>query len=277
VRSPHPTELKIDGLSMALTFEHGRLVRGATRGDGVLGEDVSPNVRVVRAIPLKIRGDAPQRMEVRGEVYLPRASFEKMNEEREQAGEPVFANPRNAAAGTIRTLDSAAVARRGLSAFCYQVVVPAGESLPAGSHAEMLTRLKEWSLPVEPHWERCEGIDAVAAFCEKWREARHALKFETDGVVIKLDDLALRDQLGMTAKFPRWATAFKFPAEQATTELLRIDVNVGRTGAVTPFAVLSPVRLSGTTRVVQLVRRVCVRLPRRIALKPSLRAYNGRS
>jgi DNA ligase (NAD+) len=240
-------ELKIDGLSMALTFEEGRLVRGATRGDGVLGEDVTPNVRVVRAIPLKLRGEAPRRIEVRGEVYLPRSAFQKMNEEREQAGEPLFANPRNAAAGTIRTLDAAAVARRGLSAFCYQVVVPVGESFSSASHAETLARLRDWGFPVEPHWERCEGIDAVVAFCDKWRDARHALKFETDGVVIKLDDLALRDRLGITAKFPRWATAFKFPAEQATTELLRIDVNVGRTGAVTPFAVLSPVRLSGTT------------------------------
>jgi DNA ligase (NAD+) len=244
-------ELKIDGLSMALTFEHGRLTRGATRGDGVLGEDVTQNVRVVRAIPLKLRGDAPalmpMLMEVRGEVYLPRASFEKMNEEREQAGLPLFANPRNAAAGAIRTLDSAAVARRGLSAFCYQVVVPAGETPPAASHADSLRQLKDWGLPVESNWRRCEGIEAVRAFCDEWRDARHKLKFETDGVVIKLDDLALRERLGMTAKFPRWATAFKFPAEQATTRLLRIDVNVGRTGAVTPFAVLEPVRLSGTT------------------------------
>ncbi len=242
-------ELKIDGLSMALTFEHGRLARGATRGDGVLGEDVTQNVRVVRAIPLKLRGDAlmPMLMEVRGEVYLPRTSFEKMNEEREQAGLPLFANPRNAAAGAIRTLDSAAVARRGLSAFCYQVVVPGGETSPAASHADSLRQLKDWGLPVEPNWRRCEGIEAVLAFCDEWREARRKLKFETDGVVIKLDDLVLRERLGMTAKFPRWATAFKFPAEQATTKLLRIDVNVGRTGAVTPFAVLEPVRLSGTT------------------------------
>jgi DNA ligase (NAD+) len=240
-------ELKIDGLSMALTFEHGRLVRGATRGDGVLGEDVTPNVRVVRAIPLKLRGEAPPVMEVRGEVYLPRAAFDKMNDEREQAELPLFANPRNAAAGAIRTLDPAAVARRGLSAFCYQVVVPAGSPLPEPSHSATLARLQSWGLPVESHWRKCEGIEAVLAVCEEWREARHSLKFETDGVVIKLDDLSLRERLGMTAKFPRWATAFKFPAEQAVTRLLRIDVNVGRTGAVTPFAVLEPVKVSGTT------------------------------
>ena len=240
-------ELKIDGLSMALTFEDGRLVRGATRGDGILGEDVTPNVRVVRAIPLKLRGETPALMEVRGEVYLPRAAFDRMNEEREQAGAPLFANPRNAAAGAIRTLDSAAVARRGLSAFSYQVVVPAGSPMVEPSHSETLERLQAWGLPVERHWRKCEGIEAVLAFCEEWREARHSLKFETDGVVIKLDDLALRERLGMTAKFPRWATAFKFPAEQVVTRLLRIDVNVGRTGAVTPFAVLEPVRVSGTT------------------------------
>src|SRR6187455_284932 len=149
-------ELKIDGLSMALTFQNGRLVRGATRGDGVLGEDVTQNVRVVRAIPLKLRGDAPAVMEVRGEVYLPRAPFDRMNEEREQAGLPLFANPRNAAAGAIRTLDSAAVARRGLSAFCYQVVVPGGSPPPESSHSETLTRLQSWGLPVESHWRRCE-------------------------------------------------------------------------------------------------------------------------
>src|SRR6185503_4893104 len=240
-------ELKIDGLSMALTFADGRLARGATRGDGVLGENVTQNVRVVKAIPLRLRGEAPALMEVRGEVYLPRAAFDRMNEEREQAGLPLFANPRNAAAGAIRTLDSTAVAKRGLSAFCYQIVVPSGAGLPQPSHAEVLRQLAAWGLPVEPHWRRCEGIDALIAFCEEWRNARHTLKFETDGVVIKLDDLAVRDRLGMTAKFPRWATAFKFPAEQARTRLLRIDVNVGRTGAVTPFAVLEPVRLAGTT------------------------------
>ena len=240
-------ELKIDGLSIALTYEGGRLVRGATRGDGVHGEDVSSNIRVVRSVPLVLRGEAPGRLEVRGEVYLPRAAFAKMNEEREQAGEPAFANPRNAAAGAVRTLDSAAVARRGLRAFTYQIVQPAGAPPVADTHAATLERLSAWGCPVERHWQRCDGVDAVVAYCRQWRDERHALPFETDGVVIKIDDLALRERLGFTAKFPRWATAFKFPAEQATTRLLSIDVNVGRTGAVTPFAVLEPVRLSGTT------------------------------
>jgi DNA ligase (NAD+) len=171
-----------------------------------------------------------------------------MNREREDAGEPLFANPRNAAAGTMRNLDPALVSKRGLSAFTYQVVT---SNPPKGghydSHATMLTTMREWGVPVESHWRRCEGIEAVIAFCQEWADKRQALEFDTDGVVIKVDDLAVRERLGATAKFPRWATAFKFPAQQAHTKLLRIDVNVGRTGAVTPFAVLEPVRLAGST------------------------------
>jgi DNA ligase (NAD+) len=240
-------ELKIDGLSIALTFEGGRLRRGATRGDGVHGEDVTSNIRVLRSVPLTLKGDSPARMEIRGEVYFPRADFLRVNEAREKEGEPAFANPRNAAAGTMRTLDSAAVSRRGLRAWVYQVVLPPGEPPVSDTHAGVLKRMREWGLPVEPHFERCVGVDELIAFCETWREKRHSLPFETDGVVIKLDEIALRARLGTTAKFPRWATAFKFPAEQARTRLIKIDVNVGRTGAVTPFAVLEPVRLGGTT------------------------------
>jgi DNA ligase (NAD+) len=244
-------ELKIDGLSIALTYENGRLVRGATRGDGLQGEEVTANVRTIRAIPLGLRAPASRvagRLEVRGEVYLPRAAFERANREREAAGEPAFANPRNAAAGAIRNLDPALVARRGLSAFVYQLVIPEGEPDTRPSvHAELLAVLAEWGLPVEKHWRLCEGIDAVVAFCDEWADRRQALQFETDGVVVKVNELALRDRLGRTAKFPRWATAFKFPAQQATTVLKRIDVNVGRTGAVTPYAVLDPVFLAGST------------------------------
>lgn len=240
-------ELKIDGFSIALTYEAGRLVRAVTRGDGTEGEDVTTNVRVIQAIPLALRGAFPAFVEVRGEVFLPRAPFERMNDEREAAGEVRFANPRNAAAGAIRTLDSSAVARRGLRAFCYQVVTPADSPLATATHVEVLGGLQSWGCPVEPHWKRCDGIQDVIAYCEAWRERRRTLPFDTDGVVIKLDDMALREALGATAKFPRWATAFKFPAEQATTRLIRIDTNVGRTGAVTPFAVLEPVQISGTT------------------------------
>lgn len=242
-------ELKIDGLSIALTYEHGALVRGATRGDGQRGEEVSANVRTIRAVPLVLRAAPAGPFEVRGEVYLSRAAFERTNREREAAGDPVFANPRNAAAGAMRNLDPAQVAKRGLLAFFYQLVT--GADSPEGSgfsaHADVLGVLRAWGLPVEPHWSRCHGIGAVIAFCEVWADKRRTLPFDTDGVVIKVDDLALRQQLGTTAKFPRWATAFKFPAEQATTVLRQIAVNVGRTGAVTPFAVLEPVFLAGST------------------------------
>ena len=253
-------ELKIDGLSIALTYENGRLARGATRGDGARGEDVTANVRAIRAVPLALHQAPSGRFEARGEVYLPRASFERMNREREEAGEPAFANPRNAAAGTMRNLDPALVAKRGLGAFTYQVVtaqdgldtVPqtsdaVTDSQVPTSHAQMLTRMRSWRLPVEPHWRLCDGIEAVITFCQEWADKRRTLNFETDGVVVKVDDLAVRRRLGATAKFPRWATAFKFPAQQAHTKILRIRVNVGRTGAVTPYAELEPVPLAGST------------------------------
>ena len=237
-------ELKIDGLSIALTYVDGRLVRGATRGDGTRGEDVTSNVRTIRPIPLALRGAPAGTVEVRGEVYLPRSTFQRINRDREEAGEPAFANPRNAAAGAMRNLDPALVARRGLGAWMYHAV---GVAEDLASHSALLERLRAWGLPIEPHWASCEGIDAVVAFCEGWRERRHDLEFETDGVVIKVDDLASRQPLGTTSKFPRWAVAFKFPAQQARTKLLRIAVNVGRTGAVTPFAMLEPVKLAGST------------------------------
>jgi DNA ligase (NAD+) len=246
-------ELKIDGLSISLLYDNGRLVRGATRGDGVRGEEVTFNVRTIRAIPLTLAGSHPGRLEIRGEVYFPRRAFERLNAEREAQGEPLFANPRNAAAGTMRTLDPEAVARRGLSAWTYQVVPVGSDPNPpkndaeTATHAAMLEALRAWRCPVEPHWRVADDIDAVIAFCEEWREKRHTLPFETDGVVIKLNDLALRARLGTTSKFPRWATAFKYPAQQATTTLLRIEVNIGRTGAATPFAVLDPVLVAGST------------------------------
>lgn len=242
-------ELKIDGLSIALTYLNGVLVRGATRGDGQRGEDVSVNVRTIRAVPLRLRHAPDGPVEVRGEVYLSRAAFERTNRERDAAGDPLFANPRNAAAGAMRNLDPSQVAKRGLLAFVYQLVTAGDAAIDGGiaAHAAVLETLRAWGLPVEPHWTRCQGVDEVIAFCVGWAERRRSLPFDTDGVVIKVDDLALRQQLGTTAKFPRWATAFKFPAEQATTVLKQIAVNVGRTGAVTPYAVLEPVLLAGST------------------------------
>ncbi|MGH9347657.1 MAG: NAD-dependent DNA ligase LigA [Vicinamibacterales bacterium] len=250
-------ELKIDGLSIALTYADGRLLRGATRGDGVRGEDVTSNVRTIRAIPLRLRDGPAGTVEVRGEVYLPRRAFERINREREDSGEPLFANPRNAAAGTMRNLDPKLVAKRGLSAFTYQLIATAGTALTRGqgaaggapftSHGEALESLSAWGLPVESHWRRCTGIAELLAFYHDWSGKRRVLDFDTDGVVVKVDAMALRERLGSTSKFPRWAIAFKFPAEQKTTRLKKIDVNVGRTGAVTPYAELEPVVLAGTT------------------------------
>lgn len=238
-------ELKIDGVSIALTYEDGALVRAATRGDGTTGEDVTTNVRTIRAIPLRLRDTVPGRIEVRGEVYLPRAAFEKMNKDRAEAGELLFANPRNAAAGALRNLDPALVSKRGLGAFTYELVA-SGPVRPPW-HGETLERLKSWGLPVESHWARCSGIESLVTFCTEWAGRRRTLGFDTDGVVIKVDALESRRRLGTTSKFPRWAVAFKFPAEQKTTLLKEIAVNVGRTGAVTPFAVLDPVFVGGTT------------------------------
>jgi DNA ligase (NAD+) len=254
-RVEYVAELKIDGVSIALTYVDGLLVRGATRGDGSKGEDVTSNVRTIRALPLQLNERAPGLIEIRGEVYLPRAAFEKMNEERARAGDVLFANPRNAAAGALRNLDPGLVSKRGLRAFTYQVVAGASDDRRSGagglprltSHADTLEQLGRWGLPVESHWRRCAGIDALIAFCHEWADRRRGLGFDTDGVVVKVDAMEHRRRLGTTSKFPRWAVAFKFPAEQKTTLLKQIAVNVGRTGAVTPFAVLDPVFVGGTT------------------------------
>ena len=268
-------ELKIDGVGVALSYDEDVLVRGATRGDGARGEDVTSNLRTVRAIPLRLRagpsGNRSARRrsggqasaapsgsscEVRGEVFLSRKAFERINRERERDGEAQFANPRNAAAGTLRNLDPALVDSRGLSIFVYQLVSNAGRSAqPADdpvrpdlvTHGDTLAQLRDWGLPVEPHWRRCSGIDELIEFCREAAETRRTLDFDIDGVVIKVDRLDERRLLGTTSKSPRWAIAFKFPAEQTTTRLTGIEVNVGRTGAVTPFAVLEPVRIAGST------------------------------
>jgi DNA ligase (NAD+) len=235
-------ELKIDGLSISLRYEGGALVRGATRGDGTRGEDVTGNVRTIRTIPLRIAEETP--LEVRGEVYYSKKAFERVNAEREAEGEPLFANPRNAAAGTMRLLDSRVTAKRRLDAWLYAVVEA---TPPPASQSAALERLQVLGFPVHALWRRCETFDDVRAFVEEWREKRRTLAFETDGVVIKIDDRATQDRLGATAKSPRWALAYKYPAEEATTVVREIGVNVGRTGTLTPVAHFEPVLLAGST------------------------------
>lgn len=237
-------ELKVDGVSISLLYEAGLLVRGATRGNGTVGDDVTANLRTVRSLPLRLAGEVPPRLLVRGEVYLSRSVFQRLNRERESAGEPLFVNPRNATAGSIRLLDSREVAARRLAAVAYQAIA---EGVPAGSQAENLVRLAAWGFPVEPHWRLCRGLAEIEAFVEEWRTRRHELDFETDGVVVKVDDLALRERLGSTAKAPRWAVAFKYEPERMETKVLGISVQVGRTGVLTPVAELAPVFVAGST------------------------------
>jgi DNA ligase (NAD+) len=240
------TELKIDGLSVALHYEQGRLLRGVTRGDGVRGDDVTPNVRAIKAVPLRLLGDdAPAELEVRGEVFLPRSRFEAMNRERERAGEEPFANPRNAAAGTMKSLDARVVAARGLDTYLYAVAHLKGTVLR--SQWEALERLQSWGLKTNPSSRRCRGLAEVLEFCAEWRGRRDSLEYDIDGVVVKVDDFALQQELGFTSKFPRWAIAFKYPASQATTAVRAIEVHVGRTGKLTPVAGLDPVPLAGST------------------------------
>lgn len=249
-RTEFVCELKIDGLSLALTFENGSLVRGVTRGDGIRGEDVTANVRTIRSVPLYVpalsrEAQGGGRVEVRGEVFLPLDSFRKLNRERERHGEPLFANPRNAAAGTLRTLDPGVVAGRNLDIFVYQALVDG--QVPRRNHSEVLEWLKEAGFKVNPAWKRCGSVQEVMDFCREWEDRRQELNYEIDGVVVKVDSIPLQQDMGATSKFPRWAVACKFRAQQATTVVKDIQVQVGRTGALTPVAVLEPVRLAGST------------------------------
>jgi DNA ligase (NAD+) len=242
----YTAELKIDGLSVALHYEGGRLVRAVTRGDGVRGDDVTPNARAIRAIPLELDGqDVPAELEVRGEVYLPRSRFAAINREREEAEEEPFANPRNAAAGTMKSLDARVVGKRGLGVFLYSVAHVRGAELR--SQWQALERMRAWGLRTNPESRRCAGIGEVLEVAHAWRDRRDAFEYEIDGVVVKVDDFALQQELGYTSKFPRWAIAYKYPAVQAETVVQAIEVYVGRTGRLTPVASLAPVFLSGTT------------------------------
>jgi DNA ligase (NAD+) len=238
------TEPKVDGLAISLTYENGVFTRGATRGDGRIGEDVTQNLKTIKAIPLSIE-DAPELVEVRGEVYLPIAGFAKVNEQRAQDGQPTFANPRNAAAGSLRQLDSSITATRPLSIWCYGVAALRGWE-PA-SHSESLDWLRERGFKVNEDISILHGIDEVAERCRWWEGRREALDFEIDGVVVKVDDRGLQRELGVAGREPRWAVAWKFAPTTATTKLNKIVWNVGRTGHLLPFAMLEPVHVSGVT------------------------------
>jgi DNA ligase (NAD+) len=240
------TELKIDGLAMSLTYEHGRLVQAATRGDGRVGEDVTANVRTIGVVPKRLPAGAPALLEVRGEVYMPLAAFEELNRRQEEGGLRRFANPRNSAAGSLRQKDPSITASRELAMWCYQLgAVEGGPALT--SHYETLEYLREMRFPVNPEIRPLEGVAPVHDYCRHWEQHRHDLPYEIDGVVVKVDSLAQREQLGSTSKAPRWAIAYKFPPEERTTVLTDIMVSIGRTGRATPFARLEPVFVGGST------------------------------
>jgi DNA ligase (NAD+) len=241
-------ELKIDGLSLSLQYEDGLLIRGVTRGDGRIGEDVTQNARTIRSVPLRLKSQAKRidgNLEVRGEAFIPRDVFERTNAEREALGEPRYMNPRNAAAGAIRQLDSRLVARRKLDMFAYDLLVNVRKPFP--THWEALDWLDAAGFRVNPHRKLCETIDEVIDFANEKEALRDDLGYEIDGLVVKVNSTALQDEFGATSKAPRWAIAYKYPARQASTKVLDIFVSVGRTGAITPVAILEPVFLAGTT------------------------------
>lgn len=237
-------ELKIDGVSIALVYERGILVNAATRGNGVVGEDVTLNVRTIKNIPLKLRSELP-RLEVRGEIYLPKNEFVRINQEREEREERIFANPRNAAAGSLRQLDPGVTASRALAAYIYDILYI--EGLELNTQAEALAFLREQGFPVNQEARFCADMDTVYDYCQRFEEQRHSLPYEIDGVVIKLNAFSPRQELGQTAKSPRWAIAYKFLAEEKETRLLAVEINVGRTGIIAPTAVMEPINLAGTS------------------------------
>ncbi|WP_304038267.1 NAD-dependent DNA ligase LigA, partial [Mesonia mobilis] len=236
-------ELKYDGASISLTYENGELVRAVTRGDGIQGDDVTHNVKTIRSVPLKLKGDFPPKFDIRGEIVLPYEGFAKMNAERVENGEEPYANPRNTASGSLKLQDSAEVSKRPLDCLLYSIV---GENLPFSTQFEGLQKARDWGFKVPQEAELATSTDAVMKYLEYWDEHRHDLPYETDGVVIKVNNLNQQEELGYTAKSPRWAMAYKFKAEQASTKLEKITYQVGRTGAITPVANLAPVQLAGT-------------------------------
>jgi DNA ligase (NAD+) len=244
-------EPKIDGLAVSLTYEDGAFTVGATRGDGAVGEDITANLRTIRSVPMRLAGGPHQGVvEIRGEVYLPLKAFERLNQQLREAGQPVLANPRNAAAGSLRQKDPAVTASRPLRIWCYGVApadAPAAPARRRARHSEDLAFLRACGLPVSPDVVQAATLDEAFAACERWQRRRHEVDYQIDGAVVKVDELALHDELGATSRAPRWAIAFKFPPEERTTLVKRIAVNTGRTGKVTPFAVLEPVFVGGAT------------------------------
>jgi DNA ligase (NAD+) len=236
-------ELKIDGLAVSVRYEDGYFVQGATRGDGVTGEDITENLKTIRSLPLRL--NEPVTLEARGEAYMPKASFERLNEQRRNRGEELFANPRNAAAGSLRQLDPKIAASRHLDLFVYSLAN--AEELGIDSHSAALDYLQQLGFKTNPERRRCANIDEVIQFVNEWHEKRSHLPYEIDGIVVKVDSFEQQEQLGATAKSPRWAVAYKFPAEEVVTKLIGIELSVGRTGVVTPTAILEPVRVAGTT------------------------------
>ena len=238
-------ELKYDGAAISLLYADGKLKQAVTRGDGVRGDDVTANVKTIKSIPLILRGDNwPLLFEIRGEIFMSKEGFKKLNTEMEKSGNPLFANPRNTTAGTLKMLDSSVVAKRPLDCFLYHIL---GDELPYGSHFENLEKAKSWGFKVSPGMTKCKGINEVFNFINKWDTERKNLPYDIDGVVLKVNSYRNQKQLGFTAKSPRWAISYKFEAEQVTTRLLSVDFQVGRTGAITPVANLKPVLLAGTT------------------------------
>ena len=237
-------EPKIDGLAVALTYVDGLLVTGATRGDGYRGENITQNLKTVRSIPLSVPGEAPPRLEVRGEVYLPKAGFKKLNEQRAKEGLPLFANPRNAAAGSVRQLDSSITARRPLDIFVYGLGWAEGKAVP-DTHWEIMQWLKSLGFKINPNIALVRSLNEVEKYHQGWAESREKSPYEADGIVAKVNSIALQQELGTVAHEPRWAIAYKFPAVQGTTKLLDIGINVGRTGSLNPYAVLEPIRVGG--------------------------------
>ena len=238
-------ELKYDGTAIGLSYKKGKLFQAVTRGDGVAGDDVTTNVRTIKTIPLELQGtDFPDEFEIRGEIFMPRKVFDDINAQREEEGDVPFANPRNAAAGTLKLLDPSIVAQRKLDCYLYFIL---GENLPFNNHLENLNKAKEWGFKVPDNNRLCKSVDEIFEFINKWDKDRKKLPYDTDGVVIKVNSYQQQKVLGFTAKTPRWAIAYKYKAEQVTTQLLSVDFQVGRTGAVTPVANLQPVKLAGST------------------------------